>query len=329
VRSWPAWSGCAGAGITPAQLERADGALPPGSILSLLKEGFRHRPSDEFPTEVALAIPYGAFGILDILAGVMPDVAKGFSCISDNFERVSVKYGLEVLWSCDSGHASIVRYDPTSAREPCHWLEDEFAVAALVGRFRAATTTGFDIEQVRLTRPAPEGETRYQALFGARVLYGCSTAGVDMDASCKRAPLRRANTLLQSTLQQLAGPPPSLEGEPNGLELAIRAKLRALLPEGAAAARPVARALGMSSRTLHRQLASKGARYGEILDRFREGEAERILCSEEAQISDVALRLGFSDQSALTRAFRRWKGISPSRWRATIRQPDRLRAPDA
>ena len=52
-----------------------------------------------------------------------------------------------------------------------------------------------------------------------------------------------------------------------------------------------------------------------MLDGFREAEAERLLASGRVPLSDVAFQLGFSDQTAWNRAFRRWKGMSPTEWR--------------
>jgi hypothetical protein len=64
-----------------------------------------------------------------------------------------------------------------------------------------------------------------------------------------------------------------------------------------------------------------GKTYRDVLDAFREAEAERLLAAGKAQLSDVAFRLGFSDQTAWNRAFRRWKGLSPTEWRQARSDP--------
>jgi AraC-like DNA-binding protein len=127
------------------------------------------------------------------------------------------------------------------------------------------------------------------------------------------APMRRADPALQETLRQLASRL-ELGAAGDDLELALRARLRTLLPEGKADAGSIARTLGLSERTLARRLQETGKTYRGVLDSFREAEAERLLAAGKAGLSDVAFRLGFSDQTAWNRAFRRWKGMSPTEW---------------
>jgi AraC-like DNA-binding protein len=135
-----------------------------------------------------------------------------------------------------------------------------------------------------------------------------------------RAPLRTADPALQATLHALAerldlGP---ASGD---LELGVRARLRPLLREGRGEAAAVARALGVSERTLHRRLRDEGRTFREVLESFREAEAERLLTGGRVPLAEVALQLGFSDQTAWNRAFRRWKGMSPTRWLEERRRP--------
>jgi AraC-like DNA-binding protein len=126
--------------------------------------------------------------------------------------------------------------------------------------------------------------------------------------------MRRADPALQATLRQLASRL-DLGAEADDLVLALRARLRTLLPEGQANAASVARTMGLSERTLARHLQELGTNWRGVLDDFREAEAERLLVSGRLPLSDVAFRLGFADQTAWNRAFRRWKGMSPTEWR--------------
>jgi AraC family transcriptional regulator len=45
--------------------------------------------------------------------------------------------------------------------------------------------------------------------------------------------------------------------------------------------------------------------------------AKLMMTSTRERLTDIALACGFSDQSHLTRSFRRVVGMSPGRWRRT------------
>ena len=77
----------------------------------------------------------------------------------------------------------------------------------------------------------------------------------------------------------------------------------------------VAQQLGMSLRSLTRQLAEEGASFGEILDRLRNRLAVRYLGEQRISLQQIAWLLGYSELAAFNHAFKRWSGTSPSRAR--------------
>jgi AraC-like DNA-binding protein len=216
---------------------------------------------------------------------------------------------LEIGGDESNADVRIVNPEPFQGQE----VSDEMTIAVFVGRFRGDLATPFRPGAVRLTRPVPERPTRHAALLGAPVTFACSAAGLEIPIAAWRTPMRRADPALQQTLRDLASRL-DLGGEADDLEVALRARLRTLLPEGKADAVSVARTLGMSERTMNRRLRELGKSWRGVLDSFREAEAERLLVSGRAGLSEVAFRLGFSDQTAWNRAFRRWKGMSPTEW---------------
>ena len=296
-----------GAGIAPEALDPVDAALPAAAFASLWEGAFRRAPRAELPTEVGLAVPFGSFGALDYLAASSPDVRAAFHSLATHFRTVSAGFEMEIEEEGGGAEARLQWKRSNPARD----VSDEFTLAVLVGRFRAHAA--FAPEQVRLTRPLPRPPTRHERLLGAPVAFGCAVAALRMGAASWRAPLRTADPALQDTLRRLAERL-ELGTPPNDLEHAIRARLRGLLPEGRAEAPTLARALGLSERTLRRRLRDSGRSFQQIVEDVREAEAERLLSGPEVALAEVALRLGFSDQSAFTRAFRRWKGVPPSAW---------------
>jgi AraC-like DNA-binding protein len=302
------------AGISASDLVAIDGVIPRDGLTRLWQEVLRRAPRPEIATEVGLAIPYGAFGALDYLAGSSNDVEAAFHSLASYFRSVAAGMALEVLEDHGGGEVRVLHLEAQEDR--ARWINDEFTLAVLVARFASRLPT-FTAAEVRLTCPPPSAPTRHAALLRAPVVFGCSTGALRIAAPSWKAALPDADPMLQETLRVLAQ---RLElGGGDGLEPAIRARLRSLLPEGTSEAAAVARALGMSERTLHRRLQELGRTYREVLDCFREAEAERLLARGRTPLSEVALRLGFADQSAWNRAFRRWKGMSPRQWAAGLR----------
>ena len=58
----------------------------------------------------------------------------------------------------------------------------------------------------------------------------------------------------------------------------------------------------------------------QLLHKLRLDEATRLLRETEASLGEIALPTGWCDQSAFTRHFSRYAGVSPGRYRAMLRQ---------
>lgn len=76
----------------------------------------------------------------------------------------------------------------------------------------------------------------------------------------------------------------------------------------------VARAIGMSQRTLCRRLACEGTTYKEVLDALRRRAALERLADEES-IGEASWALGYESASSFCHAVKRWTGSTPSQVR--------------
>ena len=79
----------------------------------------------------------------------------------------------------------------------------------------------------------------------------------------------------------------------------------------------VAQRLRLHPRTLQRRLDAAGLPYAVLRDGCRQRLAEQIMGAPGAapQLQALSERLGFSDRHSLSRAFKRWTGLTPSQWR--------------
>ena len=96
------------------------------------------------------------------------------------------------------------------------------------------------------------------------------------------------------------------------VELAIRASHPSPVPSGD----EVATRLSISQQTLRRRLAADGTSLRGVRDQVLRDAAITALVDGDESIGELSIRLGFSEPSAFTRAFRRWTGNPPSAYRA-------------
>ncbi|MGJ8586306.1 MAG: helix-turn-helix domain-containing protein [Marinosulfonomonas sp.] len=73
---------------------------------------------------------------------------------------------------------------------------------------------------------------------------------------------------------------------------------------------------GTHPRQMQRILSALGVNYSQMKDKARRHLAVELVANTSTPVAQIALRVGFSSPSALTRAFRQWTGKTPSHFRA-------------
>jgi len=96
----------------------------------------------------------------------------------------------------------------------------------------------------------------------------------------------------------------------------VRAVVSALARLGPVSLRRAAEQLGVSTRSLQRELESQGTSYSRLLDEIRFAMARQMLLHSKTTIRGISRRLGYRDASSFSRAFARWAGCSPRAYRA-------------
>jgi AraC-like DNA-binding protein len=76
-----------------------------------------------------------------------------------------------------------------------------------------------------------------------------------------------------------------------------------------------ARQFAVTERNLQLKLKAEGTSYRRLLEDVRKEIALKLLQDDDASICEVALLLGFADQSAFQHAFKRWTGKTPGLFR--------------
>lgn len=169
--------------------------------------------------------------------------------------------------------------------------------------------------QIKLCRTVtPEMEIEFRAYFMAPIEFGATENSFLLPHELARRPLPMANPALalkndQVVMEYLA----KFDGA--RVSEKVRAELIARLPAGEPSRAEVAEALHFSEKTLQRRLRDEDNSYQSILDETRRELAQQYLSDERVSVCEITFRLGFSDQSSFTRAFKRWTGRAPGEFR--------------
>ena len=298
------------AGLASVPLDAPGGAVPVATFAALWRAAADADPDPALPVRAGLAVPVGALPFLEPLVGTAPSLGAALGTLADRLYLATAALQAEATQGPDgyelrfTTHATLPRFEPGEA----------WAATVALTRLRLAAGTPDPFARVRLP-PSVAAARRSAALLGVPVEADPGGTALVLASGAAGRPLRTADAgvraLFEAAADQLGGA--SLRTDP--LASAVGRALPSALAAGAFGVGDVAARLGFSQRSLQRRLADEGTSFTAILDAYRHREARRLLATTDLPLSEVAAALGYAEQAALTRAFGRWEGTSPRRWR--------------
>lgn len=196
-------------------------------------------------------------------------------------------------------------------------MSNEATLASATAISREVSSEGFRPLEVHLRHPAPATTSAHEAYFGCRVVFDS-----DLDALLVSAEaLERRNRLgdegiTRYLLRHLDEELAQTRAESTLQEL-VREAVAHSLSSGVPKMAAVARRMGLSERTLQRRLSEEGLHFQKIVEEARREFAEGLLVQSDYSLAEIAFLTGFSEQSAFTRAFKRWLKQTPAAYRET------------
>lgn len=189
----------------------------------------------------------------------------------------------------------------------------EASVGALVVLLRRFTGVQINAIQVTFPHHKPTHTSAHAELFGTSdVRFGLPMVELVFPASVLELCHRSADPALLAFMRRQAE---ALIERQGGADLLARVRhgLReALGGSDGSSLNSVARSLGMTGRTLQRRLATDGTQFSELLAHVRCERALELLQRPEANLDDIAERIGLADARSLRRALKRRTGRTPS-----------------
>lgn len=191
----------------------------------------------------------------------------------------------------------------------------DFVMALVTGMCRLNAGSSLRPAAIYLQRPRPKDSEPYQEFFGCTVHFDAADdkmaiSHADADRALPTSNREIAATMDRILVERLA------QLDKSNVAARCQANLLEQLSSGDVSEEVMAEQLHMSRRTLQRKLAEADLTYKQLVEDTRRDLAMRHLEDPRYSITDVTFLLGFSQQSAFTRAFKRWTGMSPSEYRS-------------
>ncbi len=201
----------------------------------------------------------------------------------------------------------VLRYTPDYT--VCREQRVEAVLACVISLARWMTNGRFRPREV-LFMHAPRGDVAaYETLLDCPVRFDQTANGVGMDASALDCGLIQAGMQLHTHLRALADD--MLASLQQG---SVSARVQQLIREHPRWGKErIGEQLGMSGRHLNRKLAAEAISFKGLREALLHEMAVQALRSGQAAAA-VSEKLGFSDENAFVRAFRRWRGQTPAQF---------------
>ena len=194
-------------------------------------------------------------------------------------------------------------------------LSNEATIASIAAISRQVSTKEFKPTAVYFRHRAPKAVAAHEKYFGCPVHFEAGKDALLVSNEMMRTPNKLGDVSISSFLDSHLDTELSKLADDNTLDRQVRNHITQALSDGVPVISDVAKLLGMSGRTLQRRLSELGYTYQTLVDESRRQLADRLLRETNCSLAEVAFLTGFSEQSAFTRAFKRWKGQTPRSFR--------------
>ncbi len=208
------------------------------------------------------------------------------------------------------GETARLSIDISAVEQPIDLLVD--TLLAATHRFVAwAIGRRIQLHRVELPYPQPADVDDYDLIFGAPVVFSAAAPALVFDADVLTAPIVRDEDALKEFLRD--SPAGLLTRRNYGTSVSNR--VRVMLARGLSGewltVDEIASELAMSPQTLRRKLREEHTSPREIKEEILRDAAIASLARGDETVAALSRRLGFSEPSAFSRAFRRWTGNPP------------------
>ncbi|MFV0681361.1 AraC family transcriptional regulator [Ottowia sp.] len=265
---------------------------------------------DEAPGWFSRRLPWGSYGMLARASISAPTLGVALARWCRHHRLLTEDVTLSLTQHGDQARLDIAEHRDLGVLR-------EFALLSLLRNVHGLASWLVDshiaLRSVQFPLAVPPHADLYARLFPGPVQFSAPHAALTFDAPYLQLPLRRDAPALDQMLRRAL----PIMVWPYRRDRLLSHRVRRLLqPAGSVhTADTLAAQLGLSTRSLHRQLAAEGSSLQALKDEVRCARASVLLLRTRQPIARVARAAGFASDKSFARAFRQWTGQTPQEHR--------------
>ena len=291
----------------------ADGRLSDDDHFALL-DWIRQRHGDDIALMESYArlIRADDLGVLGLAVKTAPTLRASLQRVARYWQVVTdtAVYRLD-----DAGDPGAFVFEARTGHHPVLDFRTELALAGFARNMRLFVVGTLVFDHVSFRHACRSDPERYAAHFGCPVRFEAERDALVLSQTMLDLPNRlgdgAVSDFLTAHLETEIG---AISDDPS-LRAALLRRLTPALSNGVPQAAEIARAMGMSERTLYRRLAAEGLTFRDVLTEAQSSLAQDLLRDSASSIAEIAFLTGFAEQSTFSRAFKRWVGQAPAQFR--------------
>ncbi|MDV7888914.1 AraC family transcriptional regulator [Pseudomonas aeruginosa] len=299
------------AGLPRGLASHPSSSIPLSSYCRALDEAARATQNDN------LALWYGdqfqpqSFGLMGYLAISSPTLGYALQRLQERFPIHQQYSYVRLTETSDLCH---LEYQICDSSVVSRRHDAELSLCMFLNIMRHALSSHWAPLEVHFQHAKPEAWQEHRWVFGAEVKFGQTHNALVFKGDVLTKVMPGADPNLQLVICQALDALAATRPTVGSLAQLVKMQIIDMIQDGVPPLDVVANRLNIPSWTLHRRLSREDVSFKFLVEEVRKELVPILMRQQPLTISELAIKLGYSEVSAFSRAFQRWHGVSPKHW---------------
>lgn len=278
---------------------------------------YRLSPEPDIGLQLGLALNLSRWGMVALAmmtertVGYALEVAREFqTLVRGRFRLIPKRHGQNIRISLDK--LETMRFP----------VSEQFSYEILIGttqrQIEDLRSRSFHFDRIELSYSSPPHGARYRDYFGCDVSFGCAASALWLPKDVLEQPMPLTNAIACAQARRLCSD--EVMRIQNTLNRDIQWQVKQALTSHTPPPdlEQVARLLNLSARSLRRHLQAARCSFRDLHNEHSMQLALHLLSDSHTTLQEIAESCGFSQLTSFREAFKRWTGITPTRYRKQL-----------